>query len=167
MSVSSLTITFTALGEGADSVTIELDDEANNNATSFLYGTDAYFLVFLDDSKYNYTLYATDGTIGGGNMKNVTMEIDVSFIDNMTQSVNYPIQSVQNFTWYGKTLGNIEKLSLFELTTTVQPDPSIGRIGTGKVTIVTQGYSHYINVPKKNYPEYPVVVIVYTTPKEQ
>jgi hypothetical protein len=165
MSVSSLTITFSALGEGADSVQIELDDELNGDRSQFVYGEVANFLVFLDDSKYDYQVFATDGVLINNGSRTVNRDFDYQFVDTPIQSLQYPINDILSYQWYGNNLGAITKNSLFEVKCAITPDPSNGTIGIGDGVISTTGHSHGISIQDKPLPEYPVLIIVYTTAK--
>lgn len=86
----------------------ELNEEFNDNQTSFLQSDSVYINLFrvldvnyVGSTNGNIILYKT-------NKKKVVKEI-LYFTDSRTTDVNYPIDSTNNvdFIWYGNSLGNI------------------------------------------------------------
>jgi len=156
--MASITITFTKVGEGAENIVIELDEEKNKGKARFVYGDKAYFRVY---SEGNYKINSTDGSVVKVGSISSTEEEFVQFVDSKQVKVSKPINSLLSTNWFGKSLGNITKTDTFTLECSEDVDPSSGKIGIAKVKYASRYDLYYITLPKKPQPEYPVLVVVF------
>ncbi len=155
--MATITITFTATAETGD-VVIELDNEMNKGKTQFLYGEKAYFKVFYDPSLV-LSVTASDGTITEEGYGQEQIEETFNFVDTNEVKVRKPILSLVETTWFGQSLGSLQKDGLFKLVASEQPNPE-NKVAIAKVKYVTQFKRYAIRVSNKPYDEYPVLVSV-------
>ena len=102
MANSSLTINFTTTTGSVDQfIDIDLDDDLNNEKSTFLFGDTAYFRVFTNCSTLSF--YPSESSVSSNGTKTADSEEYISFTQppataggiasENTASVSYPINS--------------------------------------------------------------------------
>jgi hypothetical protein len=157
--MASITITFTATGESAEDIVIELDEERNKGKTTFAYGDKAYFRVY---SPVPYEVYSTAGIVEKVASLSSVEEEFVQFVDSNTARLSKPITGILGTKWFGKSLGTVTKTGTFEVQCSEQVDPKVGKIGIAKVKYSSSCGVFFVSLDKKPEPEYPVLVVVAT-----
>ena len=99
MANSSLTISFNTTTGSTDKILIiDLDDEKNDDRTTFLFGETVHFRVFTDCDEVLF--FPSEGSVSGTGSGTATVEDTITFteppesaggsISNNTASLNYP-----------------------------------------------------------------------------
>lgn len=101
MADSSLTISFVATASGDQFIDLELDDDLNNEKTSFLFGETAFFRVFTNCSTVDF--YLSEGSISSVGSGSIEMTEVITFTEppesaggkasDNTASLSHPAKS--------------------------------------------------------------------------
>lgn len=114
----SITLTFSS--DASDNLVIELDAEKNENRTVFSYGSKAYFKVF-GDPNLTLNLDKTAGVLSDEGTGQEQLTTEVAFLTSEKATFSKPVMSIISNTWFGNSLGNISKNSLYEIECETEP----------------------------------------------
>ncbi len=97
-------------GDDTPNVTVEIDGRENGyNAgkTTFQPGENAYLLLYVPPGWSAVYHASSAGALTYVEDANVDIENYVTFVDDETASLQYPVSSTPSFTWLGNDLGII------------------------------------------------------------
>ncbi|KJU85212.1 hypothetical protein MBAV_002593 [Candidatus Magnetobacterium bavaricum] len=141
-------------------ITVEADDTLN--ADCIRYSELFHFKVYTWNLPKGYTIYTSDNSINvvSGGVKNETKEQSITFANEDTASLSYPIDALGAMTWYGNQLGSPLQVSATEVKI-----PKAG-VGAGTLTFTTHHNAHSFTVVAPASPPevYPVVVLIQENP---
>jgi hypothetical protein len=95
-------------GDDNPNVIVEIDGRENGyNAgkTTFQPGENAYLLLYVPSGWSDVYHATTAGVLTYVENTNVSIEDYVTFIDDETASLQYPVSGTPSFTWLGNDLG--------------------------------------------------------------
>lgn len=163
MANTSLTVTFLTevitddSGEPIEaSIQVALDSARNNDRTSFLYGSKAYYQVFTAPSTLTLTNTPSDGTITSEGAGLETIETIITFPNTNQSSVTYPVYSIESTEWLGNDLGAVHS----EGDKIVSAQAGVGVL---KITYKAYFRRYAISVPQRDEDEYRVIVYILGT----
>ncbi|MEA3272338.1 MAG: hypothetical protein U9P90_01570 [Patescibacteria group bacterium] len=160
MANTSISIKFVTnvddVGAEQNIIKVELDDEYNNNETTFNYGTKAYYRIYQYPDSGSMTVYQTqsDGTITAEGSGSGDQEEQVTFANTNTASSGFPIKSITDTTWLGNDLGAVSG------TGTTIKSSQVG-VGVLKIEYTADFTRHAISVPTQGeLEEYTVIIYI-------
>lgn len=136
-------VTFSSESDTSVIFTFEINEELNNNKSSFLQGEPVYINLFrvldvnnVGSTNGNVTLYKTK-------QKKTIKEV-LYFTNSRTVDVNYPVDQSGNidFIWYGNSLGNISVIN----NSTIKANKS--GYGVGIISYTTLYDIYKLTTPK-------------------
>lgn len=86
---------------------IELDNERNNDRTSFFPGTEAYVRVYPVPG-FDYTVQVSAGQVQRLRTYSEEVENEEIVVQDGRISTDYPIQALRSYSWTGRNLGTPE-----------------------------------------------------------
>ena len=104
----STTVTFAIVGaDGAtEDILVELDEELNNEKSTFLPTDTAYFLVFTNPPDLAINIDTTMGTIASLGSKSVAKEDMLQFVQTSSETLGYIPSSAVTAEWIGRSGGS-------------------------------------------------------------
>lgn len=170
---SNITITFSTL-TGDGNIQIELDDELNNDKSSFGFGEVAHFKVYTSPLDMEFDCYCSDpaATLIAPTPTNIVQqsitdedEVKLSFIDTDESSISYPCNGGLTATyWFGNDWG---PLSLIGETTVKASRPNSTPLtqpsacAICRVNYNTEYHPGSVSVVETpGEPEWPVIIYV-------
>lgn len=105
---ASTTVTFTVVnadGSANNSLSVELDDAANNNRSSFQPGEACYFLVHTNPINAAVAVDTTLGTVTATGTKSVAVAETLTFVQSASQTLAKVPDSVVSTAWVGRSGG--------------------------------------------------------------
>jgi len=94
--------------DSSPSISMELDDEANEGRTQFPFGTAAHIRIFVKPA--NLSITRMESNIGGassGGTGTMTVKERITFSNSRSASVSKPISDSFSYKWVGSGLGSL------------------------------------------------------------
>lgn len=105
---ASTTVTFAIVQPDGlnSSISVELDDEANGDKTTFLPGDTAHFLVHTNPENLAITLDTTIGSISANGSKSVAVSEQLTFIQSQSETLGKIPNGAVTTSWIGRAGGS-------------------------------------------------------------
>jgi len=153
---TSTTITFvTSTAGGNGNISVELDDAANNDKSSFASGETVHYLVHTDPAGMIVTNTTSSGTVGTNGTKSVAVEEVITFAREKTARLSKIPNGAVTTSWIGKN-GGTATFSGADITLASEV------VGVLKCTYTTTAKAFSLSgvtIPA-GMDEFPVVVVV-------
>lgn len=152
---TSTTISFVTSTSGSGNITVELDDAANNNKTTFASGDTVHYLVHTSPVAMQVTNDTSSGTVSAAGTKSVPVEETITFAKSKTANLSKIPNGSVTTSWIGR-YGGSPTFSGAEITLETET------IGVLKCTYNTTAKAFSLSgvIIPAGLDELPVVVVV-------
>lgn len=148
---ASTTIVF---ADPAISLSMQLDDQMNNNKTSFDSGATVYFLVFSAMNDIDINTLCSSGAVTANGTKQVVIEQTVVFENTSTASLDNLPDGTVTWSW----MGNVGGVPVFDGQSVTLPRNTVGVLQCSYTTTARSFALAGVTIPA-NLDEFDVVVV--------